>query len=73
MDVVTYALLKKQINSILPGYTYKGGVALISDLPLSGTTGDLYTVGNLQYVWNGTEWIEIGVQSITEAQIDALF
>lgn len=73
MDVVTYALLKKQIGSILPGYDYKGGVASTSDLPESGnTTGDLYTVGAAQYVWNGTEWVEVG-EPITNDQIDALF
>lgn len=74
MDAVTYAILKKQVGSILPGYSYKGSVASVEDLPASGTTGDLYTVAGVQYVWDGTTWvnIEAGV-AITEAQIDALF
>lgn len=73
MDIVTYALLKKQIGSILPGYDYKGGVASTDDLPASGnTTGDLYTVGPDQYIWNGSEWTAVG-EVITDAQIDALF
>ena len=73
MDVVTYALLKKQISSILPGYDYKGGVASVDDLPDDATTGDLYTVGSIQYVWNGTEWITIIEPAISKTQVDALF
>lgn len=73
MDVDTYAILKKKINSILPGYDYKGGVASVDDLPDDATTGDLYTVGNTQYVWNGTEWITISEPVISKAQVDALF
>ena len=72
MDVVTYALLKKSINSILPGYSYKGGVATADDLPDDAETGDLYTVGSVQYVWNGTDWIEVS-GPIPTSQIDALF
>ena len=72
MDVVTYALLKKQIGSILPGYTYKGGVASTSDLPDDAETGDLYTVGDDQYVWNGSDWVTV-VAAIPDATINALF
>ena len=72
MDIVTYALLNKKVSSILPGYSYKGGVASVSDLPESGTTGDLYTVGSDQYVWNGSEWVVVG-GTITDEQIRALF
>ena len=73
MDMVTYALLRKQLSSILPGYVYKGGVASTDDLPESGnTTGDLYTVGSAQYVWNGSVWVAVG-QPITEAHIRSLF
>lgn len=72
MDMVTYALLRKQLSNILPGYDYKGGVASVDDLPESGTTGDLYTVGSDQYVWNGTEWTELG-QPISEEHIRSLF
>lgn len=58
------------IGSIAPGYTYKGSVATVADLPSGAETGDLYTVGGTQYVWDGTQWINM---SITNAQIDSLF
>lgn len=76
-DVVVYALLKNAVNKITPGYSYKGSVATTSDLPSSGqTTGDLYTVtaeGNAQFVWNGSEWIQIYSQIASNAQIDGLY
>lgn len=72
MDAVLYALLKKTVGSIVPGYSYKGGVASTDDLPDDAENGDLYTVGTAQYVWNGTSWAEIG-GAISTAQIDALF
>lgn len=74
MDIVTYALCKNIVASVEPGYSYKGSVATVADLPGDATEGDLYTVGGVQYVWDGTQWvnIEAGV-AITETQIDALF
>lgn len=74
--MVTYALLKKQIDGITPGYSYKGSVATSSALPDSGTLGDMYTVadeGNAQYVWNGSEWAKLYSQVATNAQIDGLY
>lgn len=76
MDVVTYALLKKQIDGITPGYTYKGSVATTDDLPSEATTGDLYNVtaeGNAQFVYNGEEWIQIYSQIASNSQIDGLY
>lgn len=78
MDVVTLgaalAISGKKtteaIGSLAPGYTYKGSVASVADLPSGAETGDLYTVGGTQYVWDGTQWINM---SITNSQIDALF
>ena len=74
MDIVTYALCKGAIANIEPGYSYQGSVATVSDLPGDATKGDLYTVSGVQYVYDGTEWVnvETGV-AITTAQIDALF
>lgn len=74
MDIVTYALCKGMIGNIEPGYTYKGSVESVSDLPDNADNGDLYTVNGLQYVWDGTDWVnvEAGV-AITEGQIDSLF
>lgn len=78
MDVVTLGAAlaisgrktAEAVGSIAPGYTYKGSVASVADLPSGAETGDLYTVGGTQYVWDGTQWINM---SITNAQIDALF
>lgn len=76
MDIVTYALLKKKISGITPGYSYKGSVATTADLPSGATTGDLYTVdaeGNAQFVYNGTQWVQIYSQIASNAQIDGLY
>ena len=65
MDIVTYALLKKRIEGLTPGYTYKGSVASTSALPEDPEQGDLYTVtgeGNAQYVWDGSEWINLSAE-----------
>lgn len=74
MDVVTYAIVKGLAANLEPGYNYKGSVSATTDLPESATKGDLYTVDGVQYVWDGSDWINIetGV-AITEGQIDALF
>lgn len=58
------------------GFNYKGSVATASALPASATLGDMYTVtdeGNEKYVWNGSSWIKLNSNYITNAQIDALF
>lgn len=76
MDMVTYALLKKQMASSVPGYTYKGSVATASALPSGASVGDLYTVtgeNGAQYVWDGSSWVSASYPTITNAQIDALF
>lgn len=74
MDAVTYALLKKQIGGIAPGYDYKGSVSSTGDLPSGASTGDLYTVAGEQYVWNGSSWVNLVLGSaITNSQIDSLF
>lgn len=69
MDVITYALLKKKVDNVTLAYTYQGSVDLVSDLPSDAEIGDLYTVDGTQYVFDGTDWINM---SITDAQIDAL-
>lgn len=72
MDIITYALLNKKIKNVTLAYTYKGSAASVSALPEDADTGDLYTVGADQYVWDGTAWILIG-GTITHAQIAALW
>ena len=71
MDVVTYALLKKKIDNVTLAYTYKGSVNTVEDLPVNADTGDLYTIDGIQYVYDGTAWINVN-PAITQEQIDAL-
>ena len=76
MDVVTYALLKKKIDNLTPGYTFKGSVASTSVLPEAGTTGDLYLVeseGNAQFVYDGSDWVQIYSQIASNNDIDGLY
>lgn len=62
--------LTAAMGTLPPAYTYQGSVASVADLPSGAETGDLYTVGGTQYVWDGTQWINM---SITNTQIEALF
>lgn len=74
MDIVTYAILKKQIDNVTLAYSYKGSVADEESLPSGAETGDLYTIDGAQYVWDGTNWIEVTVfKTITDSEIEALF
>lgn len=74
MDVVTYAILKKQIDNVTLAYSYKGSVADESSLPDDAETGDLYTINGAQYVWDGTDWIKIeNFKTITDSEIEVLF
>lgn len=74
MDMVTYALLKKQIAGIIP--SYKGTVTNVADLPNNASSGDLYVVtseGNAHYFYDGSQWLEIDPDVATNAQIDGLY
>lgn len=74
MDIVTYALLKKQIAGMMPNY--KGTVTAVADLPNDADEGDMYVVtaeGNTHYSYNGSEWLAIDPPIATNAQIDGLY
>ena len=73
MDIATYVLVKKKLDNVTLAFDYKGSVESVSDLPSGATKGDLYTVVNAQYVYDGSDWVNISDNSITQAQIDALF
>lgn len=73
MDIATYVLVKKKLDNVTLAFDYKGSVESVSDLPEDATKGDLYTVVNAQYVYDGSNWMNISDNSITNAQIDALF
>ena len=89
MDVVTYGALMGQIKkdktdvsaveaaleTYPSGYSYKGTVTTVSDLPDSAEVGDMYIVtgeGNAEYAWDGTTWGSV-TKAITEQEIDTLY
>ena len=60
--IIPYALLnsvKSMVASLGSGFTVKGVVTATSNLPESGTLGDLYLVsgeGYASYIWDGSAW-----------------
>lgn len=90
MDLKPYILLKNKVNQSAEaisaietaletypsGFSYKGDVASVNDLPSSGNEkGDLYVVtgeDNAEYIWNGTTWVARFI-AITNEQIDSLY
>ena len=60
--IIPYALLnsvKNMVASLGSGFTVKGVVTATSNLPESGTLGDLYLVsgeGYASYIWDGSAW-----------------
>ena len=58
-----YALLNKKISNVTLAFSYKGSVSSVSDLPNDAEIGDLYTVNGVQYVWDGTKWVEVPKQT----------
>lgn len=79
-DPVTMAVLEDMIDEAVgnlePGYTYKGSVAAVSNLPSSGNTkGDLWQVreDGSEWVWDGSQWVQRTMTPMTTAFIDSLF
>lgn len=85
MDVVTYALCKKQIGAVSQkvdalgeGFDYKGSVASTAALPVDATAGDMYTISGTgdRYVYDGTAWIKLsgsGDVTVSSDDIDAFY
>ena len=69
MDITEYGMLRKSLenysddkfDAITTDMDYKGSVASASNLPASGTLGDIYTTVDTgaRYVWDGTQWTQI--------------
>ena len=79
MDIVTYALLKKQIGglsksieAISEGMTFKGSVPTEADLPSNPGNGDLYIIEDTgtKAVWDGSKWIKF--DNTVEVNIEPL-
>lgn len=58
-----YALLNKKISNVTLAFSYKGSVSSVSNLPNDAEIGDMYTVNGVQYVWDGTAWVEVPKQT----------
>lgn len=78
MDGATYVLLNSKVKKVSTtvsgmsdGFTYKGSVATTSDLPASPSSGDMYTVSGIKYVYDGSDWVMI--DAIDSSDIDALY
>ena len=77
---ITDAYTKTEIDQKLTsGMHYKGSVATVSQLPVSGNeVGDFYnvTATGENYAWDGTAWDLTGsivdLQAITNAEIDVI-
>ena len=61
-DIETNYYTKTDIDGKVSGvFHFKGTADNKEALPANGnTTGDVYQVGDREYAWNGTEWVELG-------------
>lgn len=62
MDIVTYALLRSEIDDFryLQGISIKGVLANENDLPISPDEQDAYIVNKHLYVFHDGEWVSTG-------------
>lgn len=60
--------LETVTNSISSVFKYKGAKDSYSDLLLidNPSVGDVWSVGEAEYAWNGTDWIELGVTTTVD-------
>lgn len=69
--------MQEEVESLGSGFTVKGVVEDVDDLPETGELGDLYLVsgeGYESYVWNGTAYVLKGSDIATAQELlDALF
>lgn len=61
-DIETNYYTKTDVDGKVSGvFHFKGTVDNKEALPTDGnTTGDVYQVGDREYAWNETEWVELG-------------
>lgn len=61
-DIETNYYTKTDVDGKVSGvFHFKGTVDNKEALPTDGnTTGDVYQVGDREYAWNDTEWVELG-------------
>ena len=75
--VIPYAMIQgtnQMVAALGSGFEVKGVVAANTDLPDSGSLGDLYLVsgeGYASYVWDGDSWELKDGDIASNAEIDA--
>lgn len=47
-------------NAVSGVFHFRGAVDTFDKLPAEKAEGDVYQVGEKEYAWNGTEWVELG-------------
>lgn len=53
---------KEEVNDLISSvFHFKGVLNSVEELPSSATQGDVYQIGETEWVWNGEEWSELGV------------
>lgn len=53
--------LKNTVRGLSSAFQFKGSVASVDELPNTDLrNGDVYQVGDKEYVYNGTDWVELG-------------
>ena len=53
--------LKNTVQGLSSAFQFKGSVASADELPKTDLrNGDVYQVGDKEYVYNGTDWVELG-------------
>lgn len=53
--------LKNTVQGLSSAFQFKGSAASVDELPKTDLrNGDVYQVGDKEYVYNGTDWIELG-------------
>lgn len=52
---------KEELDGKISGvFHFKGQKASVEELPTDAEIGDVWQVGDKEYAWNGTEWVELG-------------
>lgn len=75
--IIPLAMIGKtnqMVSNLGSGFTVKGVVAATTDLPATGTLGDLYLVsgeGYASYIWDGDSWELKDGQIASNAEIDS--
>lgn len=53
---------KTEVNNLISSvFHFKGTLNSVEELPSVGTQGDVYQIGETEWVWNGEKWSELGV------------